>query len=194
MAKLTYVTGNTHKKEELEYFFKDEPSVQIDIIDPGFEVLEIQAKTCADIAAFSSKYAADKLGIACLKSDSGLYIDCLGGLPGPYNAYFDKQIGTEKFLELMKAQTNRKARLEHCFAYCEPNQEPVIFSGGSTGTIAQNAVGQSGRWHDQFYIPDGENETLSQLREKDRTYEQQFWGTALPDFAEWFKKNIVQDS
>ncbi|MEC9291318.1 MAG: non-canonical purine NTP pyrophosphatase [Pseudomonadota bacterium] len=194
MTKLTYVTGNLHKKAELEFFFKDEPSIQIDIIDPNFEVLEIQAKTCAEVAAFSAKYAADKLGIASLKSDSGLYIECLGGLPGPYNAYFDKQIGTEKFLELMKTQTNRKARLEHCFAYCEPNKEPIIFSGGSTGIIAQNAAGQSGRWHDQFYIPDGENETLSQLRDKDRTYEQQFWGTALLDFAAWFKKNIVQDS
>ncbi len=194
MTKLTYVTGNIHKKEELAFFFRDEPHIQIEIIDPSFKVLEIQASSCADVAAFSAKYAADKLGVPCLKSDSGLYIDCLGGLPGPYNAHFDKQIGTEKFLELMKGQINRTARLEHSFAYCEPGKEPVVFSGGSTGIIASKATGKSGRWHDQFYIPDGETETLSELRDRDKTYEQQFWGTALPEFAAWYKKNVVQDS
>ena len=60
-----------------------------------------------------------KLNKAVLKSDTGLYIDALGGLPGPYNHYFDKQIGIEKFLELLKNEKNRKERLEHCFAFCE---------------------------------------------------------------------------
>ena len=57
-------------------------------------------------------------------------------MPGPYNHYFDKQIGVEKFLELFKNEKNRKARLEHCFAYCEPGEEPVVFTGGGTGTIS----------------------------------------------------------
>lgn len=125
----------------------------------------------------------------CIKSDSGLYIDALGGLPGPYNAYFDKQIGVDKFLEMLKNEPNRKARLEDCFAYCEPNQEPIIFTGGGTGTIALEARGNLGRWHDKFYIPDGETETLSEIREKDRDYEAKFWGTAKYDFAEWYLKN-----
>ena len=33
-----------------------------------------------------------------------------GGLPGPYNHYFDKLIGVEKFFELFKYEKNRKAR------------------------------------------------------------------------------------
>ena len=49
--------------------------------------IEIQAKTCAEVAGFSAKYAADKLGCPVLKSDSGLYIEVLGGLPGPYSIF-----------------------------------------------------------------------------------------------------------
>ena len=49
-----------------------------------------------------------------------------------------------------------------------------------------------GRWHDKFYIPDGETETLSKIREKDRDYEAKFWGTAKYEFAEWFKNNKMQ--
>ena len=103
------------------------------------------------------KYACEELKRPCIKSDSGLYLDALGGLPGPYNAYFDKQIGVEKFLKLLKDEPNRKARIEDCFAYCEP----IVFVGGGTGSISMEARGNLGRWHDKFYIPDGETKTLS---------------------------------
>lgn len=64
--------------------------------------MEIQADDCKKVAAFSAKYAADKLNIPILKSDSGIYIEALGGLPCPYNHYFDKQIGVEKFFRTIQ--------------------------------------------------------------------------------------------
>ena len=188
--KLIYLTTNPHKVEEARTFLNEKYCFNIEIVDPNFQILEIQAKTCLEVAAFSAKYAADKLGLAVLKSDSGLYLEALGGLPGPYNTYFDKQIGVEKFLEMLKNETNRKAHLEHCFAYCEPNQEPIVFSGGSTGIISLEPRGERGRWHDKFYIPDGETKTLSELRAIDYEYESKFWGTALNDFANWYFEKI----
>ena len=153
--------------------------------------MEIQADDCKKVAAFSAKYAADKLNVPILKSDSGIYIEALGGLPGPYNHYFDKQIGVEKFLELFKNETNRKVRLEHCFAYCEPGEEPIVFSGGGTGTISYEARGIRGRWHDKFYIPDGETKTLSELREIDYEKEATYWGDAKDQFAKWYKEKYL---
>lgn len=192
MEKPVYLTGNKGKYEEAKYIFQEKYGFDIDIKNPDFEVLEIQAKDCLEVVKFSVKYACEKLGRPCIKSDSGMYIDALGGLPGPYNAYFDKQIGVEKFLELFKNEKNRKARLEDCFAYCEPGEEPVVFSGGGTGTIALEARGEMGRWHDKFYIPDGETQTLSELRAIDRDYEAKFWGNAIYDFAEWYKANKLK--
>ncbi|MBO5529975.1 MAG: hypothetical protein J5970_01095 [Bacilli bacterium] len=189
MEKPVYLTTNKGKFEEAMHIFKDRYGFDIDIKEPDFEVLEIQATNCKDVVAFSVKYACEKLGRPCIKSDSGLYIDALGGLPGPYNHDFDHCIGVDKFLELFKNETNRKARLEDCFAYCEPGEEPVIFTGGGTGTIAYEAKGNLGRWHDKFYIPDGETKTLSELREIDRDYEAKFWGSAKEDFAKWYLEN-----
>ena len=189
MKKPVYLTTNKGKFEEAMHIFKDKYGFDIDIKEPDFEVLEIQATNCKDVVAFSVKYAAEKLGRPCIKSDSGLYIDALGGLPGPYNHDFDHCIGVDKFLELFKNETNRKARLEDCFAYCEPGEEPIVFTGGGTGTIAYEAKGNLGRWHDKFYIPDGENKTLSELREIDRDYEAKFWGSAKEDFAKWYLEN-----
>ena len=189
MSKLIYLTTNPHKMEEANEFFGKKYGFNMEVMNPDFEVIEIQAKTCGEVAAFSAKYAAEKLKCPVLKSDSGLYIDALGGLPGPYNAYFDKQIGIDKFLELFKNETNRKARIEHTYAYCEPVEESVVFTGGGTGTIAKEARGTRGRWHDKFYIPDGETRTLSELRDIDYEYEASFWGTAKDDFAKWYIEN-----
>lgn len=191
MERPVYLTGNKGKFEEAQYIFKEKYGFDIDIKEPDFEIIEIQAKNCTEVVAYSVKYACEKLGRPCIKSDTGLYIEALGELPGPYNTYFDKQIGVDKFLEYFKNETNRAARLEDCFAYCEPGQEPVVFSGGSTGIISIEAKGELGRWHDKFYIPDGESKTLSQLRAEDRDYEAKFWGTAKYDFAEWFKANKI---
>ena len=190
MEKPVYLTTNKGKFEEAKHIFKDIYGFDIDIKNPDFEILEIQAKTCEEVVKFSVKYACEKLNRPCIKSDSGLYIDALGGLPGPYNAYFDKQIGEEKFLELLKNEPNRKARLEDCFAYCEPGKEPIVFKGGSTGTISYETKGNLGRWHDKFYIPDGETKILSELREENKDYEAKFWGNAKYEFAEWYKSLI----
>jgi len=188
MKKLIYLTSNPLKLKEANLFFGEKYGFDLEVMNPDFEVVEIQASSCSEVAKFSVKYAADKLGFAVLKSDCGLYIDALGGLPGPYNAYFDKQIGIDKFMELFKNETNRKARLEECFAYCEPGNEPIVFSGGGTGTIALEPRGKEGRWHDRFYIPDGETRTLSEIRAIDHQYESTFWGTAKDDFAKWYKE------
>lgn len=192
MAKITYLTSNPLKVEYVDKHLVKRYGFEVETKNPDFEILEIQAKSSIEVVKYSARYAVEKLGYPVLVSDTSLYIDFLGGLPGPYNAYFDKQIGVEKFLKMMKGVDDRKARLENSFGFCEPNKEPVIFSGGSTGTISREAKGSLGRWHDFFYIPDGETETLSQLREKDELYEAKFLGTAIDDFAKWYKENFLK--
>ena len=191
MEKLIYLTTNPNKVNEANEFFSKKYGFNIGIVNPNFEILEIQASTCKEVAAFSAEYAANKLKTAVLKSDTGLYIDALGGLPGPYNHYFDKQIGIEKFLELLKNEKNRKARIEHCFAFCKPGNKAIVFSGGGTGTIAYEARGKRGRWHDKFFIPDGETRTLSELRDIDYEKEASYWGDAKDQFAKWYKENYL---
>ena len=191
MEKLIYLTTNPNKVNEANEIFSKKYGFNIEIVNPNFEILEIQASTCKEVAAFSAEYAANKLKTAVLKSDTGLYIDALGGLPGPYNHYFDKQIGIEKFLELLKNEKNRKARIEHCFAFCKPGNKAIVFSGGGTGTIAYEARGKRGRWHDKFFIPDGETRTLSELRDIDYEKEASYWGDAKDQFAKWYKENYL---
>lgn len=183
--EIIYLSTNKYKIREAELILHDKYDFNIKAINPDFEIYEIQAKTCAEVAGFSARYAADKLKKPCLKSDTGLYLEALGGLPGPYNAYFDKQIGVEKFLAMLKDETNRKARIEHCFAYCEPGNKPIIFTGGSTGTITKKPRGHDGRWHDFFFVPDGETKTLAEIGDEDPIRKTSFYGSAIDDLAKW---------
>lgn len=185
--KLTYLTSNPFKFREAKLILVDQYGIDLDIMNPDFELYEIQAKTCAEVVAFTVKYGADKLGEACLKSDTGLYLDALGGLPGPYNAYFDKQIGVEKFLHLLRDEKNRNARLEHCFGYCEPGGEPKIFIGECKGAIANTSRGKDGRWHDFFFVPEGETRTLAEIGDQDPVAKASKYGDAIHDFAKWYQ-------
>ena len=189
MKELIYLTTNEFKVREAKLVLHDKYGFDIKIMDPDFELYEIQAKTCEEVAAFSARYGADKIGKPCIKSDTGLYLEALGGLPGPYNAYFDKQIGPKKFLKMLQGEKNRRAYIEHCFAYCEPGQEPVLFNSKCPGTIAKELRGNDGRWHDFFFIPDGETETLAEIGDKDVLKKTSFCSSAIDDLAEWLKEN-----
>lgn len=57
--KVVYLTTNKGKFEEAQRIFA-EYGIDIEIATPDFEILEIQAKTCAEVVGFSVKYAAEK--------------------------------------------------------------------------------------------------------------------------------------
>lgn len=175
---MIYLTSNPDKVHEAKEFFEKKCGLEVEILSPDFEPVEIQAKTCAEVVAYTVKDAAERLGKAVVKSDAGFYVDALGGLPGPYSKYFDRQIGIEKFLHMLGDEINRKARIEHCWAYCEPRQKPKVFIGGSNGVVAMKESGKSSRWVDKFFVPDGETRTISAIRDEDYEESNKYWGDA----------------
>ncbi|MGL4759470.1 MAG: non-canonical purine NTP pyrophosphatase [Patescibacteria group bacterium] len=186
-----YLTTNNNKIDEIKFHFS-RYDMEVMVEKPNIEILETQGTDCLEVAKFSAKYAADKLNKAVLKSDTGVYIDVLGGLPGCYNSNFAKQIGHEKLITMINAITKddkpARIRLQHCFAYCEPGKDPIGFEGGSEGTVARKCEGSMGGFHDFFFIPDGQEHTLSYLREKNgREMESKFWGDAIDQFITWYK-------
>ena len=182
---MIYLTSNPDKMREAKEFFEKKYGIEVEILNPDFEPVEIQATTCSEVVAYTVKDAAERLGKAVVKSDAGFYMDALGGLPGPYSKYFDKQIGVEKFLHMLRDETNRKARIEHCWAYCEPGKEPKVFVGGSDGTIATEESGQSSRWVDKFFIPDGETRTISAIRDENYEESNKYWGDAKQQLVDY---------
>ena len=69
MEKLLYLTTNPNKVNEANEFFEKKYGFNIEIVNPDFEIIEIQAETCSKVAAFSAEYAANKLNKPVLKSE-----------------------------------------------------------------------------------------------------------------------------
>lgn len=52
MRKITYLTTNSDKVREAQRFFGEKLGIDIEIMNPNFDLIEIQAKTCAEVVAF----------------------------------------------------------------------------------------------------------------------------------------------
>ncbi len=165
MKKIVYVTGNWAKLSSAKA-----------ILEPlGFEVdnckmstTEIQADTVAEVAKFSAKEASDKLKCNVLKNDTGLFVEALGGFPGPYTHYVDEKLGEDGLLKLLSGKKNRNASFIECYAYCEYGKEPVVFESITKGKIASKKSGEFGWSWDFIFVPEGQTKTLANFPDEKR--------------------------
>ncbi|MBQ6323774.1 MAG: non-canonical purine NTP pyrophosphatase [Bacilli bacterium] len=160
--KITLVTGNWAKivqaKEFLEPFGYEVDNVKMDTI-------EIQANTIEEVAAYSAKYASDKLKCNVVKNDTGIMIDALNGFPAAYTHYVSDTIGEKGILKLLRGEENRKAKFVQVLAYCEYGKEPVVFKSITEGTISRKVQGKYGWSWDFIFIPKGQTKTLGSFKD-----------------------------
>ena len=171
MKKITYVTGNWSKIMSAKNIL--EP-LGIEVDNVKMETTEIQANNVEDVAMYSAKEASDKLKCDVLKNDTGLYVEALGGFPGPYTHYVDEKLGEDGLLKLLKGVDNRNACFIEAFAYCEYGKDPVVFKSITKGRIATEKSGIYGWSWDFIFIPDGYDKTMGNYPDEERCY---IWNT-----------------
>ena len=173
MKQIAYVTGNSLKfnvaKKALE-------NSDIELIQEKLETPEIQSENGEEVAAFSAKWASEKLGKPVIVSDFGVYIEALNGFPGPFIKYINHWLTSEDIIRLMNGKENRKITERDYLAYCEPGTEPVVFVGENFGNITTK-LGQikyRGYTLDQIFIPDGFDRVQSEIPEEQMI---EFWNS-----------------
>jgi XTP/dITP diphosphohydrolase len=171
MKKITYVTGNWYKIMCARSIL--EP-LGFEVDNIKMETTEIQANNVEDVAMYSAKEASDKLKCDVLKNDTGLYVEALGGFPGPYTHYVDEKLGEDGLLKLLKGVDNRNACFIEAFAYCEYGKDPVVFKSITKGRIATEKSGIYGWSWDFIFIPDGYDKTMGNYPDEERCY---IWNT-----------------
>ena len=171
MKKITYVTGNWYKIMCARSIL--EP-LGFEVDNIKMETTEIQANNVEDVAMYSAKEASDKLKCDVLKNDTGLYVEALGGFPGPYTHYVDEKLGEDGLLKLLKGVDNRNACFIEAFAYCEYGKDPVVFKSITKGRIATEKFGIYGWSWDFIFIPDGYDKTMGNYPDEERCY---IWNT-----------------
>jgi XTP/dITP diphosphohydrolase len=182
MRKIIFVTGNPHKVREAGDILSH---VGIEVSQNNCGYPELQEDELEPIASFGARWAADKLDNEVMVDDSGLFIEALGGFPGPYSAYDFDTLGNERILKLMEGETNRRAVFKCVIGYCRPGKEPYLFSGEVAGEITNESRGSGGFGYDPIFEVGGA--TFGEMGEEEKNRLSHRYA-ALTEFAQWLKK------
>lgn len=181
MRKIIFVTGNPHKVREATDILSP---LRITVEQNNCGYPELQEDNLEAIAKFGAEWAANRLNHEVMVDDSGLFIEALGGFPGPYSAYVFDTLGNERILKLMEGEENRSAVFKCVIGYCRPGEEALVFSGEATGEIAKEIRGNAGFGYDPIFEVDGI--TFGEMNEEEKNRLSHRY-RALIKFAEWLK-------
>lgn len=164
---LIFATHNSHKISEIKKLLPEKIQIrdlkQIRFYD---EIIE-DGKTLEENAKIKSEYIYKKYKSNCFSDDSGLFIDAISGEPGVYSARYaglkkNSEKNISKVLSKLKNITNRNAKFVTVISLFL-NDKNYIFKGEIKGIISKRKIGLNGFGYDPIFIPDGFNETFSQM-------------------------------
>ncbi len=184
-----FATGNIHKFDEARKVL-----AEYDIATAMLRIktLEIQDDDTEKIAKASALDAARRSCLPIIVEDAGLFIETLGGFPGPYSAYVQRTIGNKGILKLLLNQMDRKAHFRSVVAFCNPGMSPRYFHGVVEGRVIDEIRGNTGFGFDPIFEPtENPGKTFGEMNaeEKNRISHR---ARALRQFGEWYKSAICE--
>ena len=186
-----FVTSNVYKVQEARRVLA-EYRVATAIL--RVEVPEIQDDDTENIAKASAEEAARRSNLPVMVEDAGLFIEGLGGFPGPYSSYVYRTLGTEGVLKLMRGVNQRDAHFRSVVAFCDPGAVLRSFQGRVEGRITWKERGSSGFGFDPVFEPSGSRgRTFAEMtmQEKNRYSHR---AKALRKFARWYVSTFRRGS
>ena len=170
MEKLVFATNNRHKLEEVSAMTGGTVKI-VSLAEIGcHDDIPETADTFQGNALQKAAYVYEHFGLPCFADDSGLEVDCLGGIPGVLSARYAGEHGNSeaniaKLLDAMKGSENRKADFKTVVALILPYGKTEFFEGRVDGVITMEKRGEGGFGYDPIFIPDGYDKTFAELGE-----------------------------
>jgi XTP/dITP diphosphohydrolase len=167
MIELYLATQNKHKIEELSALlgnhFLIKSISELGVVDDIPET----GKTLAENSRQKAQFIADRFGVTCLSDDSGLEVDCLGGLPGVFSARFAGEpkndlANSNKLIVEMSKYADRSARFVTVLTFHQ-NGQFYQFEGEIRGEIVLSPRGNQGFGYDPLFQPENESRTFAEM-------------------------------
>lgn len=174
---LRYVTSNPGKAEEATAYLGD----YVEAVSLTYP--EIQEADLEPIAATGAEAAFEALEeeTPLIVDDAGLFIQSLGGFPGPYSAYVEETLGVERVGELARNTANQSALFRCVIAYTDGTRTET-FRGEVRGTIVAPR-GTGGFGYDPIF-EHGDRTFAEMTAEEKNALSHR--GRALEQFADWY--------
>ena len=175
---LRFATTNEGKVREARAYLAD---VVDDLEAWDYDYPELQADDLGTIASHGARDAfAAGDGTPVFVEDAGLFVEGLGGFPGPYSSYVYGTIGNEGLWRLAGELEDRAAAFRSVVAYADGETERT-FEGVVRGTIVAPR-GDGGFGYDPIFEYDGRTFAELSTDEKNAVSHR---GRALATFADW---------
>jgi len=167
MIELYLATQNKHKIEELSALLGNQFLIK-SISELGVvEDIPETGKTLDENSMHKAQFIADRFGVNCLSDDSGLEVNCLGGLPGVYSARYAGEpkndlANSSKLLVDMSGHADRSARFVTVLTFHQ-NGQFHQFEGEIKGEIVLSPRGNQGFGYDPLFQPENESRTFAEM-------------------------------
>ncbi len=125
--------------------------------------------------------------------DSGLFVEPLGGFPGPFSSYVLETIGLTGVLKLMRGSRNRNAYFQAAVALSSPGLSSATFTGYVYGRISEKVQGTQGFGYDPIFIRNGATRTFAQMGD-DYKNRYSHRAAAFAKLARWCLKRGIGSS
>ena len=148
LSELVFVSSNTHKFDEAKRILS---TMKIDLTLFKTELEEIQSDSLVEIAKHKAIDAYTKVQKPIIIEDDGLFIDSLGGFPGPYSSYAYDTIGNKGIIQLLENKKVRDAKFVAIIAYCNGKDTVQLFESRIPGQIS-TVIESRGRYATVVWI------------------------------------------
>jgi XTP/dITP diphosphohydrolase len=162
VKKIRVATGNPHKLAEISAILAPF-GIAVERLEA--EKVEVQDDDVVAVARKAAEFLCPHYGDYAVVEDTGLYIDALGGFPGPYAEYVYRTIGLRGVLKLLEGVADRSAVFRCAVALCLGG-EVRVFVGETRGRIAEEPRGSGGFGYDPIFIPEGSSLTYAEMGEE----------------------------
>ena len=156
--RLLLSTHNEHKRREFQRLLADPAlRIELDVLDPSFELPPEDGETFAENALGKARAAAAGVSRTAIADDSGIAAAALGGAPGVRSARFAGEHASDgENLAKLLAEAPAGSALEYVcvIAFVDPRGEERLFEGRCTGRLAEVPRGERGFGYDPAFLPD----------------------------------------
>ena len=181
METITFASTNQNKFFEVQLILSTQ---NVSVEFAKISLVEIQSDSLEEIAREKAKTAFAEVGRQVIVEDDGLFIDSLGGFPGPYSSFVFRTIGNDGILKLLAGSTNRSAYFLSVIAFYD-GRILSISEGRVNGRITDR-ITQGGWGYDPIFVPDGTDLTFAELKKSKNEYSHR--KRALEKFVQWYLK------
>ncbi len=161
--KLYFITGNKNKFSEVKSILSETHEVeQLDL-----DLEEIQEFDAHKIIQAKLREAQKKHSGEFIIEDTSLYLDCLGGLPGPLIKWFMQTIGIEGIYNITEKYGNNKAQAKTIIGYSDSNGKIMFFEGVLEGQIVKPSGLSNFGW-DPIFKPKNFDKTFQEMSREEK--------------------------